>query len=163
MVRVGQGAGLSGDSVPIGQAASDPADVVRQRVGRLGPSPDPMAALHKAGSIWNEQLEAAARLRHDYQLRVAAMMPASARVGERVDESTVAIGVPLSMAPDGYRVWATEIGDEPAPGNNHRRLLQLVIDMVVDGQSVRQCEVWYRVDRRQLEVALRFALDRYPL
>ena len=163
MVKAGQGAGLSGDSIPIGQAASDPADVVRQRVRRLGPGPDPMAALHKAGSITNEHLEAAARLRHDYQLRVAAMMPASARLGERVDESTVAIGVPLSMAPDGYRVWATEIGNEPAPGPSGHGLLELTINIVVDGKTIRQCEGWYRANHARIVEALRSALDRYPL
>ena len=123
---------------------------------------DPLLALHKAGSITNEQLEAAARLRHDYQLRVAAMMPASARLGVRVDESTVPIGVPLSVLPDGYDRWEHEMRDEWAPGDNDSPLAELAIDVVVDGKTIRQCADWYRCHAGRIIEGLCLALDRYP-
>ena len=63
--------------------------------------------------------------------------------------------------PRAYWAWATSM-EVPAPGLARHTLLQLVIDIVVDGRSLRWCKHEYRADDQRLVTALVHALAVYP-
>ena len=140
----------------------------RQTVAKL--RHDVVDRLHKEGRLRSEHLQAAREIRKLWEafgrgMFPTAQDPAATHQAHRKAEYIDPIGR-LSLAEEiawrtRYRPWADEMSHEVVAATARISRLQLVIDIVVDNNGVREVEGWYRMRHGLALDYLRGALHRY--
>jgi hypothetical protein len=146
----------------------------------IAPGPTPQTAaklrrdlvlhLYRSGRLRMEHLEAAEEIRRIWQAFSRSLGPTAVNTealatGRRTAHGRQPIewltGTEEEIWRARYRPWAREMTATPCGGTIRVTQFQIVLDLVVDNQSLRQTEGFYRMRHGDGAVHLVAALHRY--
>ncbi|MDE0334638.1 MAG: hypothetical protein OXI64_06735 [Defluviicoccus sp.] len=158
--------------------ARRPRTEARAPAQEAGPTPETAAKLRRdlvrrlaaEGRLGREQVRAALEVRRVWEAFGRGLFPATntmagaagrarrAMFADPIDRLTRAEEAAWRLR---YRPWAREMAVTVAAGAIRTTRLQLILDVVVDNQGLREVEGWYRMRHGGAIEHIRAALHRY--